>query len=365
MEKYMRRAIELAKGGIGFVNPNPLVGAVIVKDRRIIGEGFHEKYGSFHAERNALKNAKEDVSGAEMFVTLEPCCHTGKQPPCTDAIIESGIKRVYIGSRDPNPLVAGKGAEILRNHGIVVVSDFLRSECDALNDIFFHYITHKTPYVIMKAAVTADGKIASVTGHSKWITNEKSRANAHEIRKRVSAILVGVNTVKADDPMLNCRVENPSDPIRVICDSRLSVPVNSRIIQTANEIPTYVAYAEGDTKTEGTLKSYGVRLIKTPRTNGGVDFTYLMQRLGENGIDSVLIEGGGQIHASALKSGIVNKLMLYIAPKIMGGDGKNAVASMGIELATDTMHLKNPKITRFDDDILIEYEVISGVHGNS
>ena len=358
MEKYMRRAIELAKGGIGFVNPNPLVGAVIVKNGKIIGEGFHERYGQLHAERNALKNCAESCEGADMFVTLEPCCHYGKNPPCTEAVIESGIKRVFVGSFDPNPLVAGKGIEILRNHGIEVVDNFLREECDALNDIFFHYITTKTPYVIMKTAVTADGKIAAATGDSKWITNEESRAHTHETRKRVSAILVGVNTVIADDPMLNCRAENPSNPVRIICDSNLRIPLTSKIVQTAKDIPTYIACIGCDTEKITALENMGAHIIKTQSKDGHTDLAELMKKLGEMQIDSLLIEGGGEIHASALKSGIVNKLQLYIAPKIIGGDGKNAVAPLGITLMRDAVQLKNPQISRFGDDILIEYEVM-------
>jgi diaminohydroxyphosphoribosylaminopyrimidine deaminase/5-amino-6-(5-phosphoribosylamino)uracil reductase len=357
-EKYMRRAIELAKGGIGFVNPNPLVGAVIVKDGKIIGEGFHEKYGCLHAERNALKNCKEDCKGADMFVTLEPCCHYGKNPPCTEAVIASGVKRVFVGSFDPNPLVAGKGISILRENGIEVVENVLREECDALNDIFFHYITTKTPYVIMKTAVSADGKIATVTGNSKWITNEKSRAHTHETRKRAAAILVGVNTVIADNPMLNCRCENPSNPIRVICDSTLRIPLNSQVVKTANEIPTYVATVSENAEKITALEKSGVHIINTAEKNNRVDLADLMKKLGEMQIDSVLIEGGGEIHASALKAGIVNKLQIYIAPKIIGGDGKNAVAPLDITLADDAVMLKNPQISRFDDDILIEYEVM-------
>lgn len=358
MEKYMRRAIELAKRGTGFVNPNPLVGAVIVKDGKIIGEGYHERYGRAHAERNALKNCSEDASGADMFVTLEPCCHYGKNPPCTDAVIESGIKRVFVGSFDPNPLVSGKGIELLKNHGIETVVNFLRDECDAINDIFFHYITTNTPYVIMKAAVTSDGKIATAAGDAKWITNEKSRAHTHETRKRAAAILVGVNTVIADNPMLNCRAENPSDPIRIICDSNLRIPMNSQIIKTANEIPTYIATTSDNTGKIDELEKSGAHIIMTNAKNNRIDLTDLMKKLGEMKIDSVLIEGGGEIHASALKAGIVNKVQLYIAPKIIGGDGKNAVAPLGIMLANDAVRLKNPQISRFDDDILIEYEVV-------
>ncbi len=357
MEKYMRRAIELAKNGIGFVNPNPLVGAVIVKNNEIIGEGYHAKYGELHAERNAIKSCKANMTGADMFVTLEPCCHYGKNPPCTDAVIESGIKRVFVGSSDPNPLVAGKGIEILRNHGIEVTEGFLKDECDALNDIFFHYITTKAPYIIMKAAVSLDGKIAAKSGDARWITNEKSRAHGHETRKRVSAIMVGVNTVIADNPMLNCRTENPSNPIRIICDSNLRMPINSKIAQTAKEIPTIIATVSENKEKADELQKLGIEIIKTSADNGRVDLKDLMQKLGERQIDSVLIEGGGSIHASALKAELVNKLQIYIAPKIIGGDGKNAVAEMGIEKVNDAAQFKNPKITRFDDDILLEYEV--------
>lgn len=357
MEKYMLRAIELAKGGIGFVNPNPLVGAVIVKDGRIIGEGFHERYGELHAERNALKNCAENAEGADMFVTLEPCCHYGKNPPCTEAVIESGIKRVFVGSFDPNPLVAGKGIAMLREHGIEVIEGFLRGECDKLNDIFFHYITAKTPYVVMKAAISADGKIAAVTGDAKWITNEKSRAHSHETRKRVSAILVGVNTIIADDPMLNCRAENPSNPARIICDSSLRIPLDSKIIETAREIPTYIATVCRDTKKIEAIEQRGAHIIKTAVRDTKVDLSDLMKQLGQMGFDSVLIEGGGEIHASALRERIVNKLQIYIAPKLIGGDGKNAVAPLGILCAKDAVMLKNPVISCFDGDVLIEYEV--------
>ncbi len=357
MEKYMRRAIELAKRGTGFVNPNPLVGAVIVKNGEIIGEGFHERYGTPHAERNALKSCTQSPEGADMFVTLEPCCHYGKNPPCTDAVIESGIKRVFIGSYDPNPLVAGKGIKILREHGIEVTDGFMKSECDALNDIFFHFIITNTPYVIMKTAVTADGKIASVTSDSKWITNELSRAHAHETRKRVSAVLAGINTVIADDPMLNCRTENPSDPVRVICDSTLRIPLNSKIIRTAKDIPTYIASVCTDSRKTEAIESTGAHVITVNSSDGHVDLKDLMKKLGQMKIDSVLIEGGGEINASALRAGIVSRLQLYIAPKLIGGDGKNAVAPMGITLAGDAVMLKNPRVTHFNDDILIEYEV--------
>lgn len=354
----MRRAIELAKLGTGFVNPNPLVGAVIVKDGKIMGEGFHERYGELHAERNALKNCTVSPIGADMFVTLEPCCHYGKNPPCTEAVIESGIKKVYVGSSDPNPLVAGNGIQILRDNGIEVIEGFLQKECDEINDIFFHFITTGTPYVIMKAASTADGKIASYSGDSKWITNEKSRAHSHLIRKRVSAILAGVNTVIADDPMLNCRTEIPSNPIRIICDSQLRIPLDSKILQTAKDIPTYIATISQNKQKLSAITDSGANILQTNAVENRVDLQDLMTILGSKKIDSVLIEGGGEINAGALKSGIVNKFCLYIAPKLIGADGKNSIAPLGINLVNNAVKLKNPQITNFDDDILIEYEVM-------
>ena len=354
----MLRAIELAKGGIGFVNPNPLVGAVIVKDGRIIGEGFHEKYGTLHAERNAIKNCTEDPKGADMYVTLEPCCHFGKNPPCTEAVVEAGIKRVYVGSSDPNPLVAGKGIEYLKQHGIEVIEGFEKEACDALNDIFFHYITTKTPYVILKTAITADGKTATLTGSSQWITNEKSRANVHLTRKRVSAIMAGIGTVLADDPMLNCRCSDPSDPVRIIADSSLRIPLDSNIVKTANEIPTYVATLSDNEEKIKLLEQCGINIIKAKDSGGRVDLKELMKTLGAMGLDSVLIEGGAKLHTSALKSGIVNKLQIYIAPKIIGGDGRSAFESLGIEEVSESVKLSKPKLTMLDGDILAEYEVI-------
>ena len=351
----MQRAIELAKLGAGFTNPNPLVGAVIVKDGRIIGEGYHEYYGGLHAERNALKNATEPVEGADMYVTLEPCSHHGKQPPCCEAVAEAGIKRVYIGSDDPNPLVAGKGIAFLKEHGINVTTGVLKDECDEMNKIFFHYITHKTPYVIMKTAMSIDGKCASYTGDSKWISNEHSRMDTHKTRKRVAGIMVGINTVLADDPMLNCRCENPNNPIRIICDSKLRIPIDCQIVKTAKEIPTYIATVSTDSDKEKLLTDCGANIIKTPGER--VDLCELMKALGELKIDSIIVEGGAELHASMLKAGLVNKLEVYIAPKIIGGiESKPVVGGKGVEFVRDAYMFKNPKITMFGEDIKIEYE---------
>ncbi len=239
-EQYMRLAIELAAKGEGHTDPNPLVGAVIVKDGRIIGEGYHEVYGSLHAERNALKACSEDPRGADMYVTLEPCCHYGKQPPCTLAVIEAGIKHVYVGSSDPNPKVAGKGTAQLREAGIEVTEGFMKAECDALNPIFFHYISTNSPYIALKYAMTADGRIATDNGKSQWITGAKAREHVHKLRNRYKGILVGIGTVLADDPMLTCRTDGGRNPVRIVLDTNLRIPLDSRLVQSAGDIPLIV-----------------------------------------------------------------------------------------------------------------------------
>lgn len=353
---YMQRAIELAKNGIGFVNPNPLVGAVIVKDNTIIGEGYHAKYGDLHAERNAFKNCSKDCTGATIYVTLEPCCHHGKQPPCVEAIVEHRISKVVIGSRDPNPLVSGKGVEYLRNHGIEVIIDYMRSECDKLNDIFFHYITMGRPYVILKSAMTLDGKIASYSGKSKWISCKQSREHTHQTRKRVSAIMVGIGTVLADNPILNCRVENPSNPIRIVCDSNLRIPLDCNLVTTTKDILTYVATISNDVEKISKLESLGVKVIKTSPKNNKVDLSQLMKILGDLKIDSVLIEGGAELNFSALESDIVDCVQVYLAPMILGGvSAKNSVGGLGFENPNLAKKFKLVKNETIGDDLFLEY----------
>lgn len=352
-EDYMRLALDIAKRGIGYTSPNPLVGCVVVKDNRIIAEGCHERYGEFHAERNALTNCQEDLSGATMYVTLEPCCHYGNTPPCTDIIIERGIEKVVIGSMDPNPKVAGKGAQILRAHGIEVESGVLEKECLALNDIFFHYITTKMPYVAMKYAMTMDGKIATHTGDSKWVTGEEARHHVHELRKRYRAIMVGVGTVLADDPMLNCRIEEGVNPVRVVCDSKLRIPLDSQIVKTAKEITTIVCYAEGEEEKVTSLQKAGVELLHQAK-EGRVDVTAVMKELGDRGIDSVLVEGGGTLHGTLLKSNLVKKIYCYLAPKLIGGrDAKSPVEGDGFSLMREAMQVTDIEIRKLGEDICI------------
>ena len=359
-EAYMRRAIELAKRGTGWTSPNPLVGAVIVKDGKIIGEGYHAKYGDLHAERNALKNCTQSPEGAEIYVTLEPCCHHGKQPPCTEALIEAGIRKVYVGSDDPNPLVAGKGIDILQAHGIEVQTHFLKDECDALNEVFFHYIQTQTPYVVMKYAMSIDGKIASATGDARWVTGEAARKKVHEDRHRYTAIMVGIGTVLADDPMLNCRIENTKNPVRIICDTHLRIPELSAIVQTAHTIPTIIATASQDADKKARLEADGCQILDISVLNDHIDLSVLMQKLGAQGIDSILLEGGAELNWSALSQGIVRKVQAYIAPKIIGGaDAKTPVGGQGILKMSDALMLENTKIQWLGDDLLIEGTVKS------
>ncbi len=445
---YMRRAIDLANHGEGWVHPNPLVGAVIAKDGRILGEGYHRKYGELHAERNAIADARkkagaspkhgpqEDVlQGATIYVTLEPCCHYGKTPPCTEAIIENKISRVVIGSRDPNPLVAGKGAKILREAGIEVVEDFLREECDALNPVFFHYIRTKEPYVIMKYAMTADGKIATRTGASKWITGEAAREEVHRIRHACMGIMAGIGTVLADDPLLNCRWtgaggdgkdndrtangNSPMDcrqPIRIICDSRLRIPLDSQICQTAEEYETIVAMADPQlppgeqtlehppginlqekpgqlTEKIRQLRRMGITILNVPQAGDQtgaqagdqtgaqagdqtgaqtgaeecarpgadapaspqVDLKALMGLLGERGIDSVLLEGGGGLNDSALRAGIVHEVRAFIAPKLFGGRAKSPVEGCGVETPDQAIPMRLVETKMFGEDLMLRY----------
>lgn len=357
--QYMQLAIDLAEKGVGYVNPNPLVGAVIVKNGKIIGQGYHQKYGQLHAERNAIASLTESAEGATIYVTLEPCCHYGKTPPCTEAIIENKISKVVIGSRDPNPLVAGKGAKILREHGIEVIEDFMREECDKLNPVFFHYITNSMPYVVVKYAMTMDGKIATRTGASKWITSEEARQQVHKDRHRYSAIMAGIGTVLADDPMLNARVPNGNNPTRVICDSHLRLPLESNIAKSAKEIPTVVAACYENKEKEALLNNLGIEVVYTSAENGHVDLKELCKYLAEKKIDSVYIEGGGELNYSALSAGIVNKVQTYIAPKIFGGDSaKTPVRGLGVELPKDAFMLTNQTIKMLGIDILIESEVM-------
>ena len=369
--RFMERAIELAGRGRGWTNPNPLVGAVIVKNGKVIGEGYHARYGEMHAERNALAALTEPAEGAVLYVTLEPCCHYGKTPPCTEAILEHKIARVVIGSRDPNPKVAGKGAAILRAAGVQVEEDFMREECDRLNPVFFHYITTGRPYVVMKYAMTADGKIATHTGASQWITGEAARKKVQEFRWTYSGIMAGIGTVLADDPLLTVREAGKRSPVRIICDSRLQLPLDSNICRTAKEYPTVAACTVGAEDSYFSekwkqLEEAGVHVISVPDGEGRVDLQQLMERLGAGEIpgigkiDSILLEGGGTLNESGLRAGIVREVKAFVAPKIFGGGGKSPVEGIGVKLPSEAQMLKLENVTQIGEDLLLEYKTAEG-----
>ncbi len=373
--EYMSRAIELAELGRGWVNPNPAVGAVIVKEGRVIGEGWHERYKGLHAERNAFASLTESAEGADLYVTLEPCCHYGKTPPCTEAIIAHKIRRVVIGSDDPNPKVAGKGVIQLREAGILVETGVMKAECDRLNPIFFHYITTNMPYVVMKYAMTADGKIATKTGASKWITGEKARARVQEMRHCYMGIIAGIGTVLADDPMLNVRLKGKKSPIRIICDSRLRIPLDSKICRSAGQYRTMIACGkieDGDLGIEKKkeqdadckemvrkaekLRAMGIEVVSLPDVQGRVDLLQLMNYLGSQKIDSVFLEGGGELNDSFLRAGLVQELKVFIAPKIFGGkEAKTPVSGVGVELPDQGTAFVLEKTSVIGEDFLLEY----------
>lgn len=364
---FMKRALELSRRGEGRVNPNPLVGAVIVKNDRIIGEGWHEYYGGPHAEVNAVRNASEDVRGSTIYVTLEPCSHYGKTPPCAELLKAKGFGRVVVAMTDPNPLVAGKGIEILREAGIKVDVGLLEEEARRLNEIFIKYILTKQPFVIMKSAMTLDGKTATSGGESKWITGEESRDYVHRIRNRVSGIMVGIGTVLIDDPSLTSRIEGGCDPVRIIVDSRLRIPSDAKVLKVPGK--TIIATTEGyDREKYEELDEFdSVELLVSGKPESGVDLKQLMVQLGARGIDSVLLEGGSELNWSMINEGLVDKVMTFIAPKILGGcDSKTPVGGAGFNGLSEAIVLRDVEVTRFGNDTLIEGYVKRGeafVHG--
>ncbi len=371
----MLHAIELAKLGGGHVHPNPLVGAVIVRGDEIVAEGYHHRYGDLHAERDALRNAQEaglDLAGCVMYVTLEPCCHTGKQPPCTQAVIESGIKTVVIGSRDPNELVNGKGVAQLEEAGITVIRDFMRAECDSINNVFFHYIQTKKPYVIVKYAMTADGKTSLSTGESKWITGEEARANVHRTRGTVSAVMCGVNTVIADNPMLNCRVDGDiyAQPVRVVLDRNLNLPQDCNLVKTAGDVPVLVFCSRSMEKVACDLNSPwkkigGLEVIAVGEKDGHLDLEEVFEILGHRKIDSILVESGGGLNSSLFFGGkdgkcLANEVHCYVAPKIAGGVNEKIHSPVqGLECMDldQCVRMGRPQVEFFGDDILLKFKV--------
>ena len=359
--EYMRRAMELAERGVGFTNPNPMVGAVIVKGGKVIGEGWHERCGEWHAERNAFKNCTVPAEGATMYVTLEPCCHYGKTPPCTEAIIEHGIARVVVGMEDPNPLVAGKGIALLREAGIEVVCGVEEEALREQNRVFLKYISTKLPWVAMKTAMTLDGKIATRTGDSKWITGAEARAYVHELRHRFMAIVVGIGTAVADDPLLNCRIEGRGvrQPIRVVVDSNARLSLDSQLVKTAGEYRTIVAHTRfAPEESVKALREAGVEMLLCKEKEGLVDVRNLLELLGQSGIDSILLEGGGSLNYTFLSEGLADELYAFIAPKIVGGmNAKTPVEGAGMEKMADAINLELENVLNVGHDVLLKLKV--------
>ncbi|MBI3793570.1 MAG: bifunctional diaminohydroxyphosphoribosylaminopyrimidine deaminase/5-amino-6-(5-phosphoribosylamino)uracil reductase RibD [Nitrospinae bacterium] len=332
--EFMTRALQLAETARGRTSPNPMVGAVIVKGNRIIAEGFHQKAGGDHAEIVALKKAKDAAKGASLYVTLEPCCHHGKTPPCTDAIIKAGIKKVAIAAQDPNPLVCGKGTAQLKKAGVAVFQGLLQKEAKKLNEAYNKFITEKIPFVTLKVALSLDGKMADSAGVSKWISNENSRQKVHEMRASSDAVLVGVNTLLNDNPRLNARVGKKSDrqPVRVVADSSLRTPPTARILHSAGG-EVWIATTSDDQKKIKSLEDEGAKIIRVEEKNKRVDLKALMKELAKRGIVSLLLEGGASMIGDAMKNDMVDKMALFYAPLIIGGEGRYSLA--GTDMAKD------------------------------
>ncbi len=349
----------LAQRGEGRVNPNPLVGAVIVRSGEVVANGYHARYGDLHAERNAFRDADSrsvDCAGATMYVTLEPCCHHGHQPPCTEAIIEHRIGRVVVGLLDPNPLVAGKGIGQLREAGIAVdvldAESALADELRRQNRVFLHYITTRRPWVVMKYAMTLDGKICTSAGDSRWITGDAARLRVHQLRKCLTGIVCGIGTVLADDPALTTRLpDEPSarNPIRIVLDHQLRLPLDSQLVRTAREVPVIAVHDKDASQSRiDALHKAGVQTWCCSSLDD------LLQRMGADHIDSVLVEGGGTVNDSFLQARLVNEVYAFVAPKLVGGkEAKTPVEGQGIENLRDAVQFSHLEVEHFGQDVLL------------
>ena len=358
-EYYMQSAIKLARKGKGYVSPNPLVGAVIVKNGRIIGQGYHKLYGGHHAEVNAIKNAREDVAGATLYVNLEPCCHEGKTPPCVESIIKNKIGKVVLGSIDSNPLVSCGGLNYLQSQGIEVKTGVLEKECRNLNEIFFHYMETGMPFVTVKYAQTFDGRIATATGQSQWISSEAAQKFAHQLRTGHDAILVGAQTVIQDNPELTVRHVRGRNPLRVVVDSGLRIPSQAKILQNQSSAKTLVATVKTSADAQyKRIAATGAEIVTVKKDKqGNVDLKKLLKKLAARGISSILVEGGAQIITSVLKNNLATRLVAIIAPKIIGR-GIEAVGDLQISDLKYAKQLSFQKIKRIGPDIIIDSRLI-------
>lgn len=352
--KMMRQALVLARRGEGKTSPNPAVGCVIVRDGVVVGRGWHKKAGTPHAEVHALNEAAELAKGADVYVTLEPCAHFGKTPPCAKALIEARVARVYVAMIDPNPLVAGAGIEMLRQAGIEVETGLLEAPCRGLNLPFIKWIQTRLPYVILKSAVTLDGKTATANGDSKWITSDRSRREVHRLRGKVDAIMVGVGTVVKDDPLLTCRVPGGKDPLRVVVDSNLRVPLHAALFTVPSAARTMVATCCQDQARIQALSTRGAEILNCKEEGGRVDLADLFTNLGALGVQSILLEGGSHLAGAALRAGFVDRCMIFLAPKLVGGAGMGLFSGEGVALMGDAIRLHGMTVKRVGVDLLVE-----------
>lgn len=359
-EQFMARALELARLGEGRTRPNPPVGALLVQNGDIVGEGFHARAGEAHAEINALRQAGDKARGADLYVTLEPCSHQGRTGPCADAVIAAGIRRVFVGCADPNPRVAGRGMEGLRAAGIQVLEDVLGDDCRWLIGPFARHITSGLPLVTLKAALTLDGRTATATGDSQWISNAASRAHVHEVRDRVDAILVGLGTVERDDPRLTTRLpQGGRDAARVVVDSRLRLSEQARLLHLDSPAPTVIATTQQASYGKiRRLRELGARVLVLPEKEGRVDLKALLVALGDMEMQHVLLEGGATLNGEFLRESLIDRVMLYLAPRLIGGDGKSLFGGTGAQLLAEAARVANPRIQRFGEDLLYEGEVV-------
>ena len=353
-KKMMRQALALARRGVGKTSPNPAVGCLIVRDGVVVGRGWHKKAGTPHAEVHALNEAGELAAGADVYVTLEPCAHFGRTPPCAKALIEAKVARVYVAMVDPNPLVAGAGIEMLRQAGVEVETGLLEEPARALNRPFIKWIQTKLPFVVLKSALTMDGKTATANGDSRWITSDRSRREVHRLRGVVDAIMVGVGTVLTDDPQLTCRVPGGKDPMRVVVDSTLRIPRHAALLSVKSKAGTLIATCSRDAARLEAVRSRGARILSCRESGGQVDLADLLRRLGEIGVQSILLEGGSHLAGAALRAGLIDRCMIFLAPKLVGGAGIGLFAGDGVAMMGDAIRLEGMTVRRVGVDLVIE-----------
>lgn len=356
--RFMRRALSLARKGIGSTSPNPAVGCVIVRDGAIVGEGWHRKAGEPHAEVNALRDSGSMAKGSDLYVTLEPCSHFGKTPPCADALIESAVSRVFIGMVDPNPCVAGRGVQRLRSAGIEVTTGLLEDECRSINQPYIKHVTTGLPYVTLKSAMTMDGKTATSCGDSRWVTEEPARRHVHALRAISDAVMVGLGTIMADDPLLTCRIKGGRDPLRLIVDSNLRIPSTAQVFHVESVSRTMVAAVSDANQRRQEIEALGAEVVLCQSKDGRVDLHDLLRVLGGKGIQSILLEGGSLLAGAMLSAMLIDRCIFFYAPKLIGGDGIGLFAGAGVESMADAIQMENISVRRCGTDIMVEGEPI-------